>query len=278
MKATTHPLAAAATLALCLLGVLGQPSRGNALDPATSDPKVIMRASLNRPGADRTMSRVKMTIKDNSGTRERLVSMRSLRWADGRKTLLLIESPQDVRNTGFLSIDYRASDRSDEQWLYLPNLHRITRVPSSGRSDAFMGSDFSYADLSQQDPDDYDLRLVSGSERVGDEDCWLIEGVPRTAALKEQTGYSKMQTWLSKSKLVPLQMKAWLTKDEKVKYFKATDLKEIDGLWTPQRLQMRTLRGSTVLSETLLEMLLIKNNSPEIVDADFTQQRLERGL
>ena len=67
-------------------------------------------------------------------------------------------------------------------------------MPASGKSDAFIGSDFSYADLSQQDPEDFELKLLAPSVMVGSEDCWLIELKPRTPRMAEETGY--VRAWV----------------------------------------------------------------------------------
>jgi hypothetical protein len=157
-------------------------------------------------------------------------------------------------------------------------LHRVSRVPNSGKADAFVGSDFTLSDLSQQDPDDYDVKLVQADVQVGGEACWLIEATPHSEAVKQQTGYEKSQLWVSKQKLVTLQLKAWLVGGKRIKYLKVSDVRKVDGVWTPHRMQMRTLEGSDVASETSLEVLSVSNDAQDVVDSDFTQQRLERGV
>jgi hypothetical protein len=252
-------------------------ARVGALDANTTDPRAIMREALDPKGGTRSLMRMKMTIRQGSATRERVMSVRVLRAPEERKTLIMIEAPADVRNTGILSVDFKLRTKHDEQWLYLPALHRSSRVPSSGKSDAFVGSDFSIADLSGKDPEDYDFKLIEQSVKVGDDECWLIESVPRTEAVRTETGYVKVQTWISKSKLIPVQLKAWTLKEGRQKYFKAVDIRQVDGTWTPHRLQMRTLEQGTVASETVIDVLNVNNNSTEVSDSDFTKQRLERG-
>ncbi len=249
-----------------------------ALPPDTKDARAIMRAAFENRGGQRSRSKMKMTIRDKAGVRERVMLNKSLRFEGGRKNLILIEAPADVRGTGFLSIDYDKGGRADEQWLYLPRLRRTTRVPASGKSDAFVGSDFSYADLSQQDPEDFDLKLLAESSKVGDEDCWQIEVLPRTPRVAEENGYTKSHMWISKSKLIPMQFKAWLTTAGKTKYFKAADVRQIDGVWAPHRIQMRTLKGAELESETIIEVSEVANAATDVSDDEFTQQRLERGL
>ena len=253
-------------------------NRVAALDPASTDARAIMLVALNPKSGEKSLARMKMTIRQGAATRERVMTVRAKRGQDGRKSLVLIEQPADVRNTGFLTVDYNARDRADEQWLYLPALHRVSRVPRSGKSDAFVGSDFSISDLSGQDPEDYDFKLIEQSVKVGDDDCWLIEGTPRSDAVKSETGYIKVQSWVSKTKLIPIQLKVWTVSDGKTKYFKASDIRQSNGIWTPYRLQMRTLQKGSVASETIVDVLSVDNDGAGVTDGDFTQQRLERGV
>lgn len=271
--ATKQPRVLAGALALCWLA-----STAGALPPDTNDPRAIMRAASANNGGERSKGRMKMTIRDASGARERILVNRSLRVPGGRKTLIFIEAPADVRGTGFLGIDYDAGARTDEQWLYLPKLRRVARVPASGKSDAFIGSDFSYADLAQQDPEDFETKLLAQSTLVGSEDCWLIELTPRSARIAEETGYERTEVWISKSKVVPIQFKATLNGGKKTKYWKASDFRQLDGLWAPHRMQMRTMKGDALESETVIEVSELTYSAPDVTDELFTQQRLERGL
>jgi hypothetical protein len=262
---------------MSLIALTMSPGSLYALDPSSKDPSEIMRTALDpQTGSGRSLMRMKMTIKQGSATRERVMNLKVKRTAQDRKTLIVIEQPADVRSTGILSLEYKARNKSDEQWLYLPALHRVSRVPSSGKSDSFVGSDFSVSDLSGRDPEDYDFKLVEQSAKVGDEDCWLIESVPRTETVKTETGYVKVHSWISKSKQIPIQLKAWTVSPEKIKYLKAIDVRQDDGTWTPHRLQMRTVDHGTVASETVIDVLTV-NNAAELGDADFTKQRLENG-
>ena len=59
---------------------------------------------------------------------------------------------------------------------------------------------------------------------------------------------------------------------------KSTDIRQVDGVWSAFRTQMRTLQGSKVISETVLDVLSLKNDTPEVSERDFTQERLARGM
>lgn len=267
----------AVILALASVGVSSPLAHaGGGVDANSTDAKAIMQAVHEHSGGPRSLSRMKMVIKEGSSTKERSMTSRSLRQSDGRKSLLLIEDPADVRNTGFLSFDY--TSKSDEQWLYLPKVKRVARVPNSGKSDPFVGSDFSYSDLSQQNPSDYTFKILAQSAKVGDDDCWQIEGTPTSETVRDETGYTKTELWVSKTKLIVVQLKATLVKDGKTKYLKSTDIRQVDGVWSPFHMQMRTVQGSKLISETQLDVLSLKNDTAEVSDRDFTQERLSRGI
>lgn len=253
------------------------PGRASALGPNEKDPRAILRAVFKDPQGDRGISRVKMVVRDDSGSRERTVQIRWKEFDGGRRTLIFFESPGDVRNTALLSVDYDDRSRADEQWLYLPSLRRSTRISGSGRSGSFMGSDFTYSDLGKPDPEDYDLKLLEESTDVDGEDCWLIEATPRNAKVQQETGYSRSHLWVSKSKLRVVQIKNWMS-GGKIKYVKLSDFRKIAGIWTQHRMQARTLRGTKVLSETLLGTVNVRLNDASVSDADFTPARLEQGL
>lgn len=262
-----------------VLGLSTLVASAHAVDPSTTDPRAILNAVSESQTPSSSVARVKMSIKDKTGTRERVVSIRTKRFPDSLKTLMITEAPADVRNTGFLTVSYKDADRADEQWVYLPKLKRVTRIANSGKADPVMGSDISMSDLSlsNQNSDDWSQKIVDAAAKVGDEDCWVIEGVPRKEATKSEYGYTKLQMFISKKKLALLQWKAWLVDGKRTKYFKVNDLRSVDGIWTAQRMTVRTLEGSTLLSETLLEYLSVSNNSSQVSDSDFTQQRLEQG-
>ena len=70
-------------------------------------------------------------------------------------------------DTGFLTYDYDDPVRDDDQWLYLPALKKTKRIATGDKSGSFMGSDFSYADLTSRELDRYDFRLMKQAEVNG---------------------------------------------------------------------------------------------------------------
>jgi outer membrane lipoprotein-sorting protein len=255
-------------------------SNASALDPKTKDPKAIVKATNDRDNGDKQISRSVWTLTDRSGRkRERVLQSWSIDFKEGTKTLMIYESPADVRNTGFLSIDYDDEKKDDDQWLFLPSLHKTTRIASADKSSSLLGSDLSYFDMSTNvNIDSYDYKLIEQSVKVDGDDCWLVEITPKTAKEKKESGYLKRHVWISKKSLLPVQVKAWLAKGKKLKYIKMSNIKQVNGIWTPHKFVVRTLKKEKVESATTVVFKSIKFNQASVKDDDFTQRRLEKGL
>ena len=280
MRKQTHTAARiAAALLLALLLAMLLPAAAFAIAPTETDPAKIMAAVEARETGDKMISRMQMSITDGAGrSRTRVIQSRTLKFRGGTRQIMFFEAPADIRNTGLLSVDYDDGDKDDDQWLYLPSLHKSTRISSSDKSGSFMGSDFTYSDMTKKDPKNYTYTLKSPSAKVGDEDCWLIEARPKTPKEQRETGYVKSLTWISKSKLLPVQGKMWVREGKKLKYLKATQIKQVGGIWMPHRMAIRTTRGKAVQSTTVLDFLSIKVGDASVKEPDFSQRRLEKGI
>jgi hypothetical protein len=265
--------------ALAILVVAAFSPAASAISPGETDPRKIMDAVESQPELDRVNRRMALKVMDGAGReRTRVIQSRSMLFDGGRKQLVLFEQPADVRNTGLLSIDYDDGAKDDDQWLYLPSLKKSTRISSSGKSGSFMGTDLSYSDMTSQDPESFDYSLVSASQAVDGEDCWVIEARPRTAKAKKETGYVKSHIWVSKSKLMPLQIKNWVKKGKKLKFIKFGDFKKIGATWVAQKILAQTKRGAKVQSKTVMIFKEIQADQPSVTESLFTQRSLEQGL
>ena len=254
-------------------------ANAESVDPNTQDARKIAKAAAERDDGDRQSARMSMTVVDSSGRkRVRGLVSRRLKFDKGTKLLMMFEEPADMRNTGFLLLDYKDSKRDDDQWLYLPSLRKTTRISSSDRSGSFLGSDISYSDLLRPNVDHYDYKLLEASTQVDGEECWRIEARPRTAKVREETGYVKSEMWISKKKLVPVQSKMWVRDGKKLKYAKYEEIKNVDGIWSAHKVTVRTVRGGQVESTTVLRLSGVKYGEPNVNDSDFTERRLDKGL
>lgn len=277
MKSSSQSLAHLAFVAACTFTICATADSASAQAAFGDDPKKIMQAVEDRDTGDKMRATSTMTILSGDRKRVRVVQTRSIKFDKGTKQLMLFDRPADIRNTGLLTVEYDNAGTDDDQWLYLPSLRRTARISGGDRSGSFMGSDFTYADMTKSHTSDYDYKLIK-STKVGGEDCWLIESRPRTKKVREETGYVKSWSWISKTKLMPLQVKSWVREGKKIKYIKFADIKQIDNIWVAHKSTARTTRGKTVESTTVLVLQDVRFNDSSVSSSDFTQRRLEQGL
>lgn len=135
-----------------------------------------------------------MTLKNRHGqTSVRTIDVKTLEVeGDGDKSLVVFNSPRDVRGTAFLTFSHAVDP--DDQWLYLPALKRVKRIASNNKSGPFMGSEFAYEDLSSQEVDKYRYKFLR-DEKVGSDDCFVIERYP----VDKSSGYTRQVVWIDKS-------------------------------------------------------------------------------
>jgi outer membrane lipoprotein-sorting protein len=135
-----------------------------------------------------------MTLKNKRGQESiRKMRIKTLEVKnDGDKSLTIFDNPRDVKGTAFLNYSHKKGD--DDQWLYLPALKRVKRISSRNKSGSFMGSEFSYEDISGQEVEKYTYKWIRDESCQG-QDCYVIERYPID---KKNSGYTRQVVWLDK--------------------------------------------------------------------------------
>lgn len=246
----------------------------------STDAASIMRGVEHRDIGKSLSAYAVMKIAPANGqavTRE-MKSMR-LHVGDAYRRMVLLARPSDVRNIGLLIYDYETGEKPDDQWLYLPSLKKTTRIVASDKASAFLGSDFSYSDMTILHADQYSFAMLKPSAIVQGEECWLIEGRPKSDRIKEETGYVKSEYWVSKSKMMVVQQRSWITAGKKMKLLKFEDIQNHGGVWIAHHTAARTLSSSgQVLSTSVFDLADVVVNADGMHESDFTHKRIEKGL
>jgi len=229
-----------------------------------------------RDDGDNQTANLQMTLIDKRG-KQRVRELKSFGKDKGEDTysMMFFLSPADVKDTGFLTYDYDDADRDDDQWLYLPALKKTKRIAASNKSGSFMGSDFSYADMTDRPIERYDFTLLDESE-IGGHPVWVIQSVPTTKEEIDETGYTKSIQFVRKDNFVAIRAKIWLKKGSRNKYMEVKELEQIDGIWVPTMVTMTTKKGKQTLHKTLLRTSDVKFDQPLDYDS-FTVRGLEAG-
>ena len=150
--------------------------------PADKAQAVLVDLGKKNGGYKDMRSDVEMSIKDASGSEVKrhfhIDVLEKQAQDDGDRSLLTFDSPADVKGTALLSHAQPGGD--DEQWVYLPSSKRVKRIAqtASSKSGAFMGSEFTYEDLTGADARRYNWSFV-GTESCNGVTCAKLEATPK---------------------------------------------------------------------------------------------------
>jgi hypothetical protein len=220
---------------------------------------------------------MEMVLIDKNGN-QRVRKLRSFGRDVGEdeQSIMFFLTPADVEDTGFLSYDYDDPEADDDQWLYLPALSRTKRIAQGDKSGSFMGSDFSYADMTDRPLDDYEFEIL-GETEVDGHPVWQVQGIPITEREKKETGYTKQVSYVRKDNYVVVRGVSWVKKGKRLKYLDVKKLELIDGIWVPTEMHMSTRKGKKTLHKTVLTAENVRFNQ-ELEEDLFSQRKLEKGL
>ena len=229
-----------------------------------------------RDDGDNGSSVMQMTLIDKHGN-QRVRSMKkfSKDFGENEHSVIFFLEPSDVKDTAFLTYDYDDSSKDDDQWLYLPELRQTKRIVSSDKSGSFMGSDFSYADMTSRALEDYSYKILKESAVRGHK-VWIMETKPKTQKTIDETGYTKSYMFVRQDNFMAVRAIHFLT-DGKRKYLDIQSMEQIDGIWVATAMEMKTKKGKVTLHSTEITFDEIKYNQ-DFKESFFTVRRIEKGL
>lgn len=180
-------------------------------------------------------------------------------------SLIQFVEPADVRGTGLLT--YQSPKDDDQQWLYLPDLRRVKRIASSNKSGAFMGSEFSYEDITGNTLDKFSYTFLR-EEPLNGRPCTVVEKIPTY----KDSGYSKILVWTDKESNLVQRQEFFDRKKTLFKTMEFVDWKLYGKTWRMGGIVMKNLQTNKSSALTFSNRKLGKG----LKESDFTTQALQR--
>ncbi|MFQ6609219.1 MAG: outer membrane lipoprotein-sorting protein [Fidelibacterota bacterium] len=205
-------------------------------------------------------------ILTNSKGQTRTSTLRMVSKDGGKKQILWFISPADDKGVSFLKIEH--DDKDDELRLWLPAFKKVRRISANKKSEAFMGSDLSYEDMTNRDLDENDYQLLKDDELILENHCYVLQTIPRGEAESE---YSKHVTWIAKDGMYPVKEESY---DSGGKLLKAkTFLYKKDGdYWVPSEIYVENIQK---IHNTRLNFENIRLDT-NVDDGLFQEKNLKR--
>jgi outer membrane lipoprotein-sorting protein len=153
------------------------------------------------------------------------------RLPDGNRILTVILEPDDLKGVGLLIREQH--DHPDEQWMYLPAIHRVRKMVPVGAYESFLGTDFTLADLGFVNLRDRKFSLL-GEEPVAGTPAYKVQ----EALLGPHFYYSRIVSWVAKDSMLPLERDYYDAANQLWKTELYQDTSVIDGVPTELRIRM----------------------------------------
>lgn len=217
--------------------------------------------------ADDGVAEVTMTLVSKKGKeRKRVFTMLRLDLEDGgkQKYYTYFKKPSDVSRLTFMV--HKTPDGNDQRWIYVPSVDLIKPISADDKNSSFVGSDFTYEDVSGRHWTEDNHTLKEESELDG-KAVYVIESIPKEA----YKGFARKISYIDKSSMLPLKEEYYSKKDKLVRIFTAVTIEEVDNIMTITERKIENLKKGT---HTIVSFTKISYNSGLTEDI-FTERYLK---
>jgi hypothetical protein len=186
------------------------------------------------------------------------------------KIITKFTAPADVKGIGLLVYDYE--DKNDDMWIYLPALRKVRRIVSSEKGKSFMGSEFSNADMSKPNLNDYTYELL-GTETYNGKECWKVQSIPVNDDIAYDYGFSRKIALIDKNSYFTYKVSYYDLNDELHKEMTVSEYEEVNnGKYLARNMEMVNLQSGR---KSVLTIDKIQSGSA-LSENSFTPAALEK--
>lgn len=210
--------------------------------------------------ADDGSAEVTMTIMDKRG-KERTKEFTMLRMDEeeggNQKYYTYFRKPADVARLTFMV--HKTADGNDARWIYVPSVDLIKPISADDKNSSFVGSHFSYEDVSGRHWNEDNHKLLSDSTISGAA-VWVIESIPKNIDKDDMT---KKISYISQENYLPHMERYYDKKGKLERVFRADKIEDIDGIMTMTARSMEDVKkgGMTKIEFSNIEYNVGLDNS-----------------
>jgi hypothetical protein len=213
-------------------------------------------------------------IGADGGTRSRVMTMLRRNDASGgnQKYFVYFHEPGDVRGMTFMV--WKQVGQNDDRWIFVAAIDLIRRIAADDSRSSFVGSDFTYEDVSGREVTADEHELLREEDLEG-RPCFVIESTPRDAA-----EYTRRVSWIDETTFLPLKEEYYDVQGDLYRVFTAAGIEEITigegpgatSYPTPMRRTMANLKTGH-RTEVTFEAITYNVG---LSDGDFSERSMRR--
>ncbi|MBL8268018.1 MAG: outer membrane lipoprotein-sorting protein [Steroidobacter sp.] len=214
-------------------------------------------------------------IDKNGGVRLQIARAVRKNFDEGRRMAVFYQAPANIRGTSFLVYDYADESKQSDQWLYLPALRKVRRVPAADRGDYILGTDLTYDEIRNDNRvtlEDWRFVGLSTADLDGVA-CVIVDADASSDQVARELGYGRARWWVDPHVQMARRIEYWDRSGARLKTVDNLDVANVDGVWMAR--QVEAINHKTG-HRTRIRFDSARFNV-ELPDGLFTQQQMERG-
>ncbi|MFQ6113412.1 MAG: outer membrane lipoprotein-sorting protein, partial [bacterium] len=143
--------------------------------------------------------------------------------------------------------------KNDDRWLYVPAIKLVRRIAANDKNSSFVGSDFTYEDVSGREVTE-DTHTLRGEEALKGKTVYVVESVPKE---EKSAYYSRKVSWIDKETFLPLKEEYYDKRGDLYKTFTADKIETVQGIAT---IMQRTMVNAQNGHRTVVTFEAVKYN------------------
>jgi outer membrane lipoprotein-sorting protein len=222
-----------------------------------------------------TKGRFSMEMIDRDGGK-RVRDMTMLRRNQGgegtQKYFIYFHEPGDVRRLTLMIWKYPAKE--DDRWIFVPAVDLIRRIAAADKYSSFVGSDFSYEDVSGREVAE-DTHIILREEELGNRNVVVIESIPR-----HEAAFTRRVSWIDRANHLPLKEEYYDAQNQLQRIFTADAIENIavgegDESRSYPTVMKRTMKNVRTGHRTEVSVSHVSYDLG-LQDDDFSERRMRR--
>ena len=216
---------------------------------AISGKEVMIRVDQNNKRMKTMKAEVLMVITNPQGKRERNFYHWKKYDQSMTKSLIKFYLPSTVKGTALLTHSKDGETKS-AQWIYFPALRKTQQITGDRSNESFMGSDFSYSDVSGRQLEQDTHKLLKEDDRY-----YYVQSVP----VDGEDSYSKINVLVDKETYVPAKAVFFDRSGKKFKTLSNRKVKKFGPMYIVTDSIMENHKSG---GQTTLQVSQVKRNIP----------------
>ena len=236
---------------------------------------IVLLSMINGQTEEITVDSIIRKMDQNLNAKSRVLTSKMV--VKGRRSSRTIESKNWVVGTEKAFTEYISPAREagtkmlkigNKLWTYSPQTDRVIQISGHMLRQSVMGSDMSYNDMMEdRTMEEIYKASISGSEKVNNRDCWIIEMEARIKGLP----YPKRKAWVDKEYFLPIKEELYAKSGKLLKTSTLSDIKKIKGRWFPSKFKFKDeLKRNSKGTEWIIEKIEF--------DKDIKESRFTKAL